>query len=416
MAHRAKKPHIYVRGDYWLDWDRRKDGTFRTKYLAIFWYDGERGRIRSLSTRTSDIATAKSALDKHYLTTSKGEAICPTCGQRRLEKATAPLLTVISDYLALNEDHANIGSIRPRLAHVVNYVASLPNIDVRSDEVDKIWAERFRTWLSNQPVMTTAGNVRTKPRSLSTIENSLIQLAAAINAAEARKDIAHKAKFKPTQTKELNQTPQRRLNIEALAAAFSYATDSRYPEKRRNLHRFLILSVGTVARPDAVHEFSTAQERRQWNPDRGIVALNPAGRRQTKKRRPIVVAPLRLAMCINGAEGRFVPCQSAKSAWETMVSALGWPRDGEGGMKLIRRSVAQLRRDAGTSRGWSAAWKDSAKRVPSNEISMQLGHSTFDAVTDLYAAFDPDYLATVTAAINGIMDAIESLCPDAFKI
>ena len=128
MAHRPTKKHVYARGDYWLDWDRRQDGTPRTKYLTIFWYDGKRGRIRSASTRTSDVATAKAALDKHYLTVSTGGAVCPTCGQRRVENANAPLLTIISDYLALNEDHANIGSIRPRLAHVVNYVATLPNL------------------------------------------------------------------------------------------------------------------------------------------------------------------------------------------------------------------------------------------------------------------------------------------------
>lgn len=416
MAHRPKKPHIYVRGDYWLDWDRRKDGTLRTKYLAIFWYDGERGRIRSLSTRTCDIASAKAALDKHYLSTGKGAAVCPTCGQHRPEKANAPLLTVISDYLVLYEDHENIGSIRPRLAHVVNYVATLPNIDVRSDEVDAVWVDLFRRWMAQQPVVSTAGNERPKVRALSTIENSVIQLAAAINAAKARGDILHPAKFKPIQTTALNQTPTRRLSIKELAQAFAYATDSRYPGKRLNLHRFLILSVGTVARPDAVHDYSTAPNRRQWNAERGVVALNPAGRRQTRKRRPVVIAPQRLATCLNKINGRFVPSTSSKRAWETMVTRLGWPRDGEGGMKLVRRSVAQLLRDAGTARGWSDEWCDPTRRVPADDIRMPLGHSGFDAVTDLYAAFDPDYLGPVVTALDGIISAIEALCPGAFDV
>jgi hypothetical protein len=47
---------------------------------------------------------------------------------------------------------------------------------------------------------------------------------------------------------------------------------------------------------------------------------------------------------------------------------------------------------------------------------MQLDHAVFDSVTEHYAALEPDYLATVTPAIDGIMKAIEALCPHTLNI
>ena len=228
-------------------------------------------------------------------------------------------------------------------------------------------------------------------------------------------DNAHPAQFKPIPTKELNRTPQRRLSIDELADAFRYATNPNYPTKRLGLHRYLMLAVGTAARPDAVHEFSTAAARRQWNSARRIIALNPAGRRQTKKRRAVVVAPRQLAARIDEVQGHFVPFVSVKSAWETMIDKLGWPKDGDGGLKLIRRSIAQLLRDAGTPRAWHPKWRKPSKKVPSEQIEVQLGHRAIDSVTDLYSAFDPDYQNEATMALEAIIDAIIERCPTAFS-
>lgn len=414
MARRTKTRGLYQRGGFWLDWDRRNDGSLRSPNLAIFWYDADRGRLRSASAGTTDVASARAALDRHYLRHTEGEDICPTCGQRRGAGSDQLLLRVITDYLATQEELPAIKSIRPRINHVVRYLTELATPDLRCSRVDEDWITRFRTWLAKQPVVLSSGEARIEPRSLSSIENSVIQLAAAINAAHARGDNSRPAQFKPIPTKELNRTPQRRLSIDELADAFNYATDPRYPTKRLGLHRFLMLTVGTAGRPDAIHEFSTAPARRQWNFERRVIALNPAGRRQTKKRRAVVVAPKQLAQRIDEVDGYFVPFVSVKSAWETMVDKLGWPTDGEGGMKLVRRSIAQLMRDAGTPRAWSPKWRKPSKKVPSEQIEVQLGHRVIDSVTDLYSAFDPDYQHEATMALEAIIAAIIERCPAAF--
>lgn len=414
IAKRTHKRGLYQRGKYWLDWDKRTDGSLRSPYLTIFWFDEDRGRYRSSSARSNDVSTARAALDRLYLKETEGEDFCPTCGQRRNAGTDVLVLRAITDYLTVNEERTSITAMRPRLNHVIRYIAHIGTPELRCGKVDEAWIERFRAWLLREPIITSSGAEREKPRSLSSIENSVIQLAAAINAAHARGDIARTALFKPIPTKELNQTPEKRLSIQELAAAFSYATDPRYPTKRLGLHRFLMLSVATAARPDAVHDFSTKSERRQWNSARRVIAMNPAGRRQTKKRRAIVVAPKQVAERIDEVDGFFVPFSSVKGAWETMVERLGWPKDGEGGLKLIRRSVAQLLRDAGTPRAWSPEWCSSGRKIPSDQISVQLGHRVIDSVTDLYAAYDPDYQRETTEALEAIIDAITTLCPAAF--
>lgn len=415
MPRRAKAKGIYQRGAYWLDWDRKADGSLRSPYLAIFWYDPDRGRLRSLGTRTEDREAAKQALDRHYLQLTEGEAICPTCGQRRNAATGFMVVRAIADYLASHEHLVSIDAVRARLTHVLRYIASTGTPDVRCEKIDEDWVRRFRAWLAAEPVTSTKGTVRAEPRSASTIENSVLQLAAAINTAHKRGDTSRPAQFQPIQTKELNRTPQQRLTIEQLAAAFRYTqAETHRKNERVALHRFLMISVATAARPDAAHAFTLDPAKRQWNEERRIVALNPAGRRQTKKRRATVVAPWQFARRLKAAKGPFVPVVSVRSAWDTMTDHLGWPKDGEGGMKIVRRSIAQMLRDAGTPRAWSEHWRSPDRKVPTEQIELQLGHSDIDSVTDLYAAFDPEYLSHATAALEGIIDSIEALCPGAF--
>ena len=166
------------------------------------------------------------------------------------------------------------------------------------------------------------------------------------------------------------------------------------------MHRFLIASVATLGRPDAVHDLSLESARRQWNTNARVLDLNPKGRRQTKKYRPVVPVAWQAALHFDGAEGFFVGAASVKSAWDSMAAALGLPKEGEAGMKLIRRSMAKLLRDRLPRADWT-------------EIEMFLGHCKFDAVSDLYAPFDPDYLSAARTAIEDIFAEIETLAPRA---
>lgn len=403
MPKRPAAKGIYQRGPYWLDWDRKADGALRSPNLAIFWYDPARGRQRSTSTGTADHGAGKLALDRHYLERESGVACCPTCHRPWAEQASGFLLAdAIADYqLAQGEKRGSAVSIRARLNHVVDYLLTLRDSAVSCDMVDEAWIERFRAWLLARPIVSPSGDQR--PRSPSTVENSILQLAAVVNAAHKRGDILRPAQFRPIAAKDVNRTPQHRAGIEQLAAMFRYAIDPRFPVKRARLHRFLLISVATLARPDAAHDVSTDPKRGQWNSDRRVLALNPRGRRQTKKYRAIVRVPWQVARWLDAdleAGGAwFVPVKSVRSAWDSMAIDLKLPNDGEAGMKLLRRSMAQLVRERGGS---------------AEEVEMQLGHRKIDSVTELYAPFQPDYLAGSTAAIEAIIDEIEALVPGAF--
>lgn len=397
---RDAKP-LYQRGRFWLGWDCKGDGSLRSPFLAIFWYDPERGRERSASTRTSDLGAARLKLDAHYLAHDHGAAVCPTCGQPRQGGSRFLVADAISNYMIEHAvERSSATAIRARLGHVVDYLATLP-LPVAVEDVDEPWIGRFRAWAHKRPVLRPGGAQRA--RTAGTVEASVRQLAAAINHAHHRRNTLHPAAFKALAPREVSRTPEHRSSVPELAAMFAYVLDKQRRKRSKPLHRFLIASVATAARPDAALELSTAQAKRQWNSARRVLNLNPAGRRQTIKVRATVRAPWQLAAWLDHhaetSPGPFVPVVSVKHAWASMAKALGLPNDGEAGMKLIRRSVAQLLRDRG---------------VPDPEIELQMGHRRLKGTTDLYAPFKPEHLAKVTREIEAIIDEIEKLVPGAF--
>lgn len=398
---RDAKP-LYRRGAFWLGWDRKRDGSLRSPYLAIFWYDPKRGRERSLSTRTADLGAAKLKLDAHYLEREQGVAVCPTCGQPRQGVQRFLVLDAISNYLTSHADkRGSASAIRARLAHVVSYIETLPSPSIAVEDLDDAWIERFRTWALAQPVQLPDG--KTRERRAGTVEASVRMLAAAINVAYQRRDTLRPARFKALPAREVSRTPEHRADVAQLASMFAYSLDKTRRKRCRHLHRFLIASVATAARPDAVLDISTSPDRGQWNSERRTLNLNPRGRRQTKKYRPAVRAPWQFAAWLDAdAEekiGPFIAAGSVKHAWRSMAQKLSLPADGEAGVKLVRRSIGQLLRDRG---------------VPETEIELQLGHRRISATTDLYAAFRPEHLANATREIENIIDEIEALVPGAF--
>lgn len=394
------KDEIYRRGDFVLRWDKKRDGTLRSPYLAIFWYNAERRRECSNSTGTSDVEAAKLTLDAHYLKVTKGEVVCPHCGQHMPEAADALFLAdAIANYLVTElEGKPSAPAIRARLGHVISYLAALPG-DVRCRDVNEDWIQGFRRWSARQPIVTPSG--KQKKRSLSTIENSVLQLAAVINHTFDFKRTGKQAQFRPIPTSEVNRTPTHRSGVEELAKMFAYATNPDRKVRRAPLHRFLIISVATLARPDAAHDVSTTPERAQWHSHQRVLNLNPKGRYQTKKYRPILPIARQVAPLLDATKGFFVPVSSVRAAWRNMADEIGLPKEGESGMKLIRRSMAKLLRDRLPKADWT-------------DVELFLGHSKFDSVSDIYAPFDPSYCARAKQEIETIIDEIEALVPGAF--
>jgi len=394
-ATKRPKP-VYQRGDFKL---YPRAG----RHFEIVWYDAERKRERSATAGTSDVGAARAALDRRYLEATKGEAFCPTCGQPR-QSGGVLLMTAIADYITMSSGKPSIGAIRPRLNHVLSYAIATDQTGIRCDQIDEQWIARFRAWLLSQPIVAPSGVKR--DRSLSTVENSVLQLAAAINATGPVK-----AQFKAAQPKEVNRTPTFRADIPLLVKMFRYCL---YPEgarsekefdrrkrERQHLLSFLRISVATMARPDAAHDVSTDAKRRQWQSNARVLDLNPAGRRQTRKYRAIVPLARQVAPILDAIDGALIPTESVENSWATMATALNLPGEGQSGMKLIRRSIAHIARSRLPEEAWG-------------EVTLFLGHDRFDDTSDLYAPFSPTYLRRALTVIEAVIDEIEAGCPGAF--
>ena len=408
---RGEDQELYGRGKYRLAWDFKRDGTLRTPFLQIVWYDKAAGRNRSRSTGTESIEQAEAELDALYLQRERGQAVCAACGQPLRSGARHLLTTTIADYLVAREGRSSISSIRPRLAHVTTYLAETDRNDTACEDVDEDWIDGFREWAMEVPIVSPTGQQR--ERSPGTVEASVRQLAAAINFAYGRKDTLFPAAFAAKQPEEVSRTPSYRADVPMLAKMFRYCVaPGRRPEdtdkafarrisERDQLHRFLQISVATWARPDAAHDVSTDRSRDQWNSNARALNLNPRGRAQTKKYRPIVPIGQRVAALLDGNEGFFVSVDSVRKAFEAMQESVGLPGDGEGGLKLLRRSMAHLGRERLGERDWI-------------EGQIMLGHRK-TSTSDAYAPFSTGYLARALEVTDSIIAEIEELCPGAFQ-
>lgn len=399
---------LYARGKYRLEWDLRRDGTARTPFLQIVWYDTAAGRNRSRSTGTQSIGLAEAELDKLYLQRERGQAVCAACGQQLQGGSRHLLADAIADYLVAREGRTSFKAIKPRLAHVTEFLAATDRNNAACEDVSEDWVDEFRGWTAKVPIVSTGGVER--ERAPGTIEASVRQLAAVINFAHGRKDTLYPAGFAAKSPDEVSRTPVYRADIKMIAAMFRYCLhpDGDSPKAverdklhRAQLHRFLQISIATWARPDAAHDVSTARPRDQWHSNARALNLNQRGRPQTKKYRPIVpIGNVMAALLDANGQGFYVSVSSVKRAFQAMQVALKLPGDGESGMKLIRRSMAHVARQRLGERDWI-------------EGKIMLGHVKA-TTSDTYAPFEVGYLGRALEVTDAIIAEIEKLAPGAF--
>ena len=92
--------------------------------------------------------------------------------------------------------------------------------------------------------------------------------------------------------------------------------------------------------------------------------------------------------------------KSVERAWDGMAEAIGLPGEGEGGMKLIRRSMADLLLHRG---------------VPHEQVEVMLGHRPISSTSVIYTPYRPGFMAEARAEIEKILDEIAGLVPGALR-
>jgi hypothetical protein len=186
-------------------------------------------------------------------------------------------------------------------------------------------------------------------------------------------------------------TPRLHVSIlEAIAFEFLAA---KIPD---DLRRWLLNSMATLGRPEAVMQLAPANRQRED----GMIRLNPEGRRQNKKHRPAV---------------RELKCQTKwLDKWERMGLALhGHRYCGYTAIESINSALERWCKELNVpvttsycirNRGTTMLRHCRKPRVPGEQRSYQLGHKRpaegETRTTQGYGTFEPTYLREAAQALD----------------
>jgi len=348
------------------------------------WYDAGRRKTRRRSLKSSDFAQAQQGLVEFV---EKRER--PVNAGPRDVAVSAILLPYLED--VADRKAADNGS-RGCAAFIVDFFETA--------RVSDLTPQRQREF-----ILHLGG----KGHSPGYINKTMSVLSASLGHARNKGELMATPKIIMAKTAiaEIVQRPAasklRRLSPKELAALLDAI-------KAPHVFRFVITALNTVARAEAITDLVPI---RQVDWEMGRIDLNPPGRMQTKKLRPIVPLTPTLAAWLRvwKPSGHLVtyhakpiaePLLAIRRAAETagLVTADdvidGQIRsDRSVTPRTLRRSMARLLRGKG---------------VPMEDIGAMLGHQQPDASTTevFYADAAPDYLQRAIDGIEAIMDEIAS--------
>lgn len=410
----AIKGGVYQRGPFWLDLVRGADGQPASDRWYIWWYDAAAGRQQRRSTRTSDVRVACDALDAHYLAVHR-----PTGD----DQAIYSVYDAMTDYYTEKGQHLpSAEPIRARFKLLTRFLdvekaAGRIVAPLLPEHIDDRLLDRFRKWGIADPIVARRkdehGNWvdgKSRKRAASTVEESVIQLKAALNHAFKQRRTRYVPPLQHKTRDQVTAPRTYRLSLEMIGEMldYSFRGDSKYAghgDRLLPLRRYLVAAICTLARPDAIFDLSVDPKRGQWIRDDGLLHLNPAGRVQTKKVRPTLPVVPVLASWLETTDEwfvcrevtRFDPKQKIdvieqhsvsgiRTAWDGVCERFKIP-DGWG-PKLIRHSMATILANRG---------------VDLIQLEMALGHRVLGKTSSRYAIFGPDYLASVRQGIEDVL-------------
>jgi hypothetical protein len=364
------------------------------------------GKAGKRSAETPDPIQGKIKMDSLFAQTFGGPKICAGCG-RGYQDADRPVSQILDEYWAAHGQYQDSpASIQTNLKYLRWYMATLP-IQAMPNQIGEAWARDFRLWMGK--LTYTKGKKGTpRPYAAATIESGLMQLHAALKWAKID------PQYELQDLGGLSRGPDFRADAETLAKMFRHClypneanpkVHARRVADRVNLANYLRLAIARWGRPEAVLDFSLEPHRGQWSSRNRVVHLNPKGRAQGNKRRPSVPVPECVGAWLDGLpKEKLFKTKPTDRAWGRMMETAGCPAvgTGEAGLKLIRRTMAELSREALGEADWLAQGK------------AMLGHASVLSQSDTYAIPKPEYLGKALAFTAALIDQIEALCPGAF--
>lgn len=345
-------------GQYWLSQRRGSQQWCRS------WFDPATRQVKRSSLGTGDFEQAKIALANWYVEHAK---------LKDVEPGDVPVATVLQRYAVYGEGIASRDTVRRAVKLWKSYWKELTVADLTTDAL-----EDFAQWLIESKL--TPGYVR---RIMGVGK-------AALNRARNRQEI---------RTVPFIPLPSDTAVFEHVATVPQLARLLNAIPADSHLWPYALIRLNTGCRGDAAIDLAPPQVDKRH----GIVHLNPAGRAQTKKRRPDVPLTNTLREALKTAPKRSAPyvnwhgepVDSIRTAWRILRADAGLPAWFV--PKVLRHTVATELRRRGVS-GW--------------EVSALLGHTKGDAAgtTGRYAKYAPEWMQDSREALDALMGDIAKKC------
>lgn len=326
----------------------------------ICWY--ERGQTRSASTGTSDFEAAQIRLAEHAIKNKEADS-----GSK-----DAPLAEVLSYYwLQVGQKLPSADMFRSAMHHTL---AVLGDVQVSA--------------LTSQEQQRLIKGLRSRNLADSTINRQLGCIWAALNLYHSDGHIQSvPPRIGQDRWNPVLRGRDRTLSLQELARLLNCAS------KDEHRWRVMLLAIGTASRPTAIQTLDASQV----DLESGVIHLNPEGRAQTKKRRPVVPMATTLAGWV-GSWLQEAPVGPIAAYRGRPMTSRTWFENlaQEAGVECVRYDIRH------TVITWLVR-----KKVHPDSREIFVGHKLPGSQTTAnYVHLDPDYLRDAAAAIEELFQAL----------
>ena len=340
-------------GEYWLGQRSGSPAWYR------MWYDEKASRTKRTSLGTTDFEEAKKLLTDWFIT------------NRTPQQEDTQEVLLADVLLRYWEQHGQFVVSAARTKHALGYWLDFYGEASLDDLKNVELQEKFHAWLLAKGMNPTS------------VRRVVTAGRAAINRAWKRAEIENAPYILNIGSRESkNSLPKGRpLELQEIATLFGHFQKS-------NIKIFTLFMLATAARPEAIYQLACSS----CDVENRLVDLNPMGRMQNNKHRPVVRMPESIVPLV----------ERLKQSQHFIIEAGGKPVKDLRTAWRIAREHAQLQGSVNpySLRHTVARWLRK-QGVPAWEISAQLGHKRQDtAITEIYAPHDPAYLINTTKAID----------------
>jgi len=349
----------YQVGEHWLSKKSNSPAWHRT------WFDAQTKQTRRSSLRTSNFEEAKVRLNEWFI-----------INQTHTKPEPTKAVTLASIFARFYDEHGRHLKSYDDNRRALQYWLDFHKEATVSEALAPHKQSQFQSFL-----------LSTKKLSLGSTRRILAVGKSALNWSWKRGEIENLPYIALVKCPR-PEPKGRPLDLDEVVQLFRNTKD-------QHLRVFMAFMLGTAARTSAVLDL----QFQQIDIKAGLIDLNPKGRSQTKKYRPIVKLPAQLREYVEvmrDTQMKNVVCYRGQSAASIRSC---W---------RSTRKRANLKGNVQTYsfRHTMARWLRS-QSVPAWEVAAQLGHKAPEySTTEIYAPFDPAYLEASCKATDDFLEQV----------